>query len=629
MLRPSLKPAMRPVPRRLISTSRSSKSASPSAALGASCAAGAAVLALYGYSQHANALDLEAEPGKKNWQAGQAKVLKPEVFLCVLVPACFMDRADRVAASRWGRNSHGVASPSGSSTSNQVKRPTASAALSSLVLRDLALSATYGVAVDAKGDVLQWGQGFAGRQETGAVEKTLTGKDLIKVVPTEEGKVFGLSKKGEVWVWASEKRMQRAPSDVVDLPREVESAGWMWLLGKGTLWGRNANGSVETLKLKPDVPLARGEKCVPAIRPLARSVPDAHRSSRFTSLSAGASHLLALTSHGRSFAVPLCLLANQYGQLGVRSVSLLSPLHPGSSPAGALTVLLEPEDRLNELGWDKQPAQPKKIDPLLLPAVSPPSPNDPNPKGQVIPFLDIPVPSSSPAALVTRAEPARITLHPDPAQHAVLERSIHFCTTLHEIPSLRGVPVVELVAGKKHSLARLGGSAEGRVLGWGANSYGQLGASHSAFRHSRMSAVIDHVLTALGAQVSVRRFRTLSSRHRPRSRSSARPPTLAVRTVLHTWCARASPPAGMSATLSRRPRNGASTCLQCVADRIQHESLGIALTHCILAVRPGPVRRPRTRAVGACDESCSRQDGQRSARVCVPSLGLSQSRTLD
>ncbi|GAA6000811.1 uncharacterized protein JCM10292_006439 [Rhodotorula paludigena] len=427
---------MRPVPRRLISTSRSSKSASPSAALGAPCAAGAAALALYGYSQHANALDLEAEPGKKNWQPGQAKELKPEVFL-------------------WGRNSHGVASPSGSSTSNQVKRPTASAALSSLVLRDLALSATYGVAVDAKGDVLQWGQGFAGPQETGTVEKTLTGKDLIKVVPTEEGKVFGLSKKGEVWVWASEKRMQRASSDVVDLPREVESAGWMWLLGKGTLWGRNANGSVETLKLKPDVPLARGEK--------------------FTSLSAGASHLLALTSHGRSFAVPLCLLANQYGQLGVRSVSLLSPPHPGSSPAGALTVLLEPEDRLNELGWDKQPAQPKKIDPLLLPAVSPPSPNDPNPKGQVIPFLDIPVPSSSPAALVTHAEPARITLHPDPAQHAVLERSIHFCTTLHEIPSLRGVPVVELVAGKKHSLARLGGSAEGRVLGWGANSYGQLG----------------------------------------------------------------------------------------------------------------------------------------------------------
>lgn len=137
----------------------------------------------------------------------------------------------------------------------------AAPALSNLILRDLALSATYGVAVDSNGDVLQWGHGY-GAPEQGGVEKTLTGKNLVKVVPTEEGKVFGLSKKGEVWVWASDKLAQRAGgASLSDLPQRVEESGWMWVLGKGTLWGRNDGGGVEVLKVHPDVKLEKGEKC--------------------------------------------------------------------------------------------------------------------------------------------------------------------------------------------------------------------------------------------------------------------------------------------------------------------------------------------------------------------------------
>ncbi|GAA6056491.1 hypothetical protein JCM3770_007028 [Rhodotorula araucariae] len=397
-------------------------------------ASAAAGLGAYALVQQQRALELDAEPDKGRWEAGGAgKETKPEVFL-------------------WGRNTHGVVSPSSNSAvPPSVKRPSASPALSSFVLRDLALSATYGVAVDARGDVLQWGAGYSS-EGTAGVEKTLAGKDLIKAVPTEEGKVFALGKTGDVWVFASDKAAQRPAGQPVDIANGARDGGWMWVFGKGTLWGRDGGSHVEALKVGTDVKLEKGEK--------------------FISLSAGASHVLALTSHGRSFALPLCLSANTHGQLGVRSVSLLAPPHPGSSPAGALTVRLDPDERLNELDWatQQQARQPKRIDPLLLPPVAPPTPADPSPKGSLVPALGVP------AAM---QEPTQIRLHPDAAQHAALERSIHFCTTLHEIPALKGIEVAELVAGKKHSLARLGGKAEGRVLAWGANNYGQLGLGPS------------------------------------------------------------------------------------------------------------------------------------------------------
>lgn len=127
-----------------------------------------------------------------------------------------------------------------------------------MILRDLALSETYGVAVDARGDVLQWGAGYGG---DGGVEKTLKGKDLIRAVPTSEGKVFGLSKKGDVWVFASDRASQRPAGQPLDVTREARDGGWKWVLGKGTLWGRHGDNRVEALKLSTDVKLDKGEKC--------------------------------------------------------------------------------------------------------------------------------------------------------------------------------------------------------------------------------------------------------------------------------------------------------------------------------------------------------------------------------
>lgn len=164
-------------------------------------------------------------------------------------------------ARSWGRNAHGVASPSSpASVPSTVKRPSAAPALSTFILRDLALAETYGVAVDARGDVLQWGAGYGGQ----GVERTLTGKDLVRAVPTSEGKVFGLTKKGEVWVFASDKASQRPAGQPIDVANEARDGGWKWVLGKGTLWGRSGRSDVEALKLTTDVKLDKGEKCVPS-----------------------------------------------------------------------------------------------------------------------------------------------------------------------------------------------------------------------------------------------------------------------------------------------------------------------------------------------------------------------------
>ncbi|GAA5945544.1 hypothetical protein JCM10213_004202 [Rhodosporidiobolus nylandii] len=368
------------------------------------------------------AVDLEQEQGKAFDVAGSAAKDHAPVFL-------------------WGRNTHSVASPSSSSA---VKRPLPSSALSNLVLRDLALSATYGCAVDSQGDVLQWGHGYGGPE--GGIERTVVGKDLLQVRPTEQGKVFGLSRKGEVYVWASDKVRQVAGATAEEVKKPGVGLGWK-LLGRGLLWDRNngADVGVEVLNVGADAKLERGEK--------------------FISLSTGESHLLALTSSGRAFALPLSLAGNRYGQLGVRAVTLLAPPHPGSSATSALSVRIEPDERLNEMARDR-PAPPQRLDPLLLPPVASPTTANPSPKGDLI---------VSPPPVLAPPTSTTIELHPSPEQHTVLERAPHFCTTLHEIPSLKGVKVAELVAGKNHSIARLGSAMEGRVLGWGANAYGQLG----------------------------------------------------------------------------------------------------------------------------------------------------------
>lgn len=53
---------------------------------------------------------------------------------------------------------------------------------------------------------------------------------------------------------------------------------------------------------------------------------------------------------------------------------------------------------------------------------------------------------------------------------AVDDSSLKFCDRLFEIQTLKGLQIVQAVAGGRSSFARLAG--EGRVLAWGANEYG-------------------------------------------------------------------------------------------------------------------------------------------------------------
>lgn len=219
---------------------------------------------------------------------------------------------------------------------------------------------------------------------------------------------------------------------------------------------------------------------------------------RFTSISCGTDHVLAVTSKSRAFATPINLAANKYGQLGVRHVALLS-LHASALSSGEQHVSLIPDLLLNDR--TVLPPPPKRLDPLLLPhGASPP---------QLAPQLELdPV-------VAPRPVPVRdIRLHEDEAQHTALENDIRFATTLHEIPALKDIPIAELVAGSRHSVAR---TTDGKVLGFGANDYGQLGMPP---RFRIESTVADPARL----QDLAPRSRTRQSRRRPRSRSPAATP---------------------------------------------------------------------------------------------------------
>ncbi|KAF8968391.1 regulator of chromosome condensation 1/beta-lactamase-inhibitor protein II [Flammula alnicola] len=144
----------------------------------------------------------------------------------------------------------------------------------------------------------------------------------------------------------------------------------------------------------------------------------------FVSIAAGKNHLLALTSKGRVFAHPVNKKANHYGQLGFRKFSIPDPVSALTQRNSHLHVELVP-------------------------------------KSLADPFIN-----SARAVRVTPSSYASDNLSD------VDDRSIRFCPTLFEIPVLRGVEVAQIAASGRSSFIR---TPSGRVLGWGANEYGQIG----------------------------------------------------------------------------------------------------------------------------------------------------------
>ncbi|KAL4067689.1 regulator of chromosome condensation 1/beta-lactamase-inhibitor protein II [Scleroderma citrinum] len=146
----------------------------------------------------------------------------------------------------------------------------------------------------------------------------------------------------------------------------------------------------------------------------------------FTSIAAGRDHLLALTSAGRTYSHPVNKTANSHGQLGLRNVNLpVTPGAVGSESQTRITVELTPKSVAD-------------------------------PYAKASPYSRVPLSSSS----------ASETLD------IVNDKHIRFSDSLFEIPALKGVMVSQIAAGSRSSHVI---TDAGRVLGWGANEFGQIG----------------------------------------------------------------------------------------------------------------------------------------------------------
>jgi alpha-tubulin suppressor-like RCC1 family protein len=139
----------------------------------------------------------------------------------------------------------------------------------------------------------------------------------------------------------------------------------------------------------------------------------------FISVATGSSHLLALTSEGRTYAHPMNKDANSHGQLGLRKIEIPAPLS-----------LMDAADR-SRIAVELVPRSPyTKTSPL-------PRESSPTVASEHLNVID--------------------------------GRHIRFSDALFEIPSLRDVKVSQIAAGGRSSFVN---TSSGRVLGWGANEHG-------------------------------------------------------------------------------------------------------------------------------------------------------------
>ncbi|KIP09277.1 hypothetical protein PHLGIDRAFT_23026 [Phlebiopsis gigantea 11061_1 CR5-6] len=294
----------------------------------------------------------------------------------------------------WGSNKNRTLSPDAEATES-IRTPAVADWLRDVALRDLSIHDRHAACIDANGDVYQWGEGFFGAagsaSTSGKPVLTLRAKNIARVQTTPD-RVFCLSTSGHIYALSSRQADQQlAPGQ----PTPASTPWW----GTGWLWGEEEN--VDFAQIAPSEKLGRGE--------------------RFVSISAGRDHLLALTNNGRTFAHPINLKANDYGQLGLRRVDV-----PNLSAAAAAHARTQLE-------------------------LTPRSVADP----------------------YARSTPAvRRTPEASPATPAVDDSSIRFSDRLFELPALKGVQVGQIATGARTSFAR---TTQGRVLGWGANEFGQIG----------------------------------------------------------------------------------------------------------------------------------------------------------
>lgn len=367
-------------------------------------------------------------------------------------------RAKLQGVFAWGSNRYNVVAPDAPQVT-LIRSPRSIPFFDGVALRDINLQEKHGVAVDANGDIYQWGLGFFDpsvremtavedvplgrrREKTGANQnaplgstaslvlnpvKTLTGKKIVKVEATEE-KVYALSKDGHVYVFSAVQQLQA----------KTKYPGWSPNPLK--LFNAFASATIdhEVLQPAPSVRWGSTEKAVDIV--------------------AGNHHLLTISNKGRTFATPIGEEGNAFGQLGTRRVWLNSPKTPDSK-AGYIETLLEPRvfAELEENHGGRPIA-------TLVPSGWLPAPSSETNRTSKPKAIDE-------AVFETSTNPA-----PPPKPLTEPSGSIRWCTTLHEIPALRNINVVQIAAGSEHSLAR---TYDGRVLSWGRHTHGQCGLGPS------------------------------------------------------------------------------------------------------------------------------------------------------
>lgn len=373
----------------------------------------------------------------------------------------------------WGSNRYNVVAPDTPLTTF-IKSPRSIPFFDGMALRDLQMEERHAVAVDANGDILQWGLGFfdasleninreenlddvplarrrekekanelmpkgsLGAQPTSPV-RTLKGKDIVKIAASDE-KIYALSSKGKVYVFSS-----------------VQARQWPgkrpgWSVNPFTLFGTFDQTEIdhEVLNATPAAKLSRGERIV--------------------DIQAGSHHLLSLSNKGRTFSTPIDHDGNVYGQLGLRRVLL------GNKNAYR-EVLMEPK-MLTEAeqptifhqgqvlpAWALPPGmedRSKTKKPVTGPENRGIFVRDKTKEEKVVEII----PDSN--GILPGVGVPSFTSSKDIRPHA----DIRFCLALHEIPTLRDVRIAQIATGSDHSIVR---TTQGKVLGWGRQTHGQTG----------------------------------------------------------------------------------------------------------------------------------------------------------
>ncbi|KAK5126307.1 hypothetical protein LTR85_010543 [Meristemomyces frigidus] len=177
----------------------------------------------------------------------------------------------------WGSNTGRVVAPD--STDNVVKTPRRIAFFDGMLLRDIKMDRNFGAAIDEKGNLLQWGNGYA--PDTKAPVTTLKGKDLVSLSISRD-RILGLSSNGKVY---------SLPVSAEDQAAGVKPSESSWV----PFWSSQSPVSYRTIAPK-DLP----------------------RSEKVTEIAGGLEHALLLTSKGRLFSTASASdsFPNR-GQLGV------------------------------------------------------------------------------------------------------------------------------------------------------------------------------------------------------------------------------------------------------------------------------------------------------------------------